>query len=96
MGAESIQFSCYLPERTPPVDVPLAIYACSTEDFTEWFNGRFDGRYWRAADVDGDDNWYVLGWREAYAPLDNACVDCRGLPTHPSGGEPILLRASHA
>ena len=92
MNAETGDLSCYLPERTPPVGVPLAIYACSTDDFTDWFAGEFDGRHWRAVVEDADSNWYVLGWRRVNAPLDDARVDCRALPTHPSGMEPMLLR----
>ena len=30
----------------PPIGLPLAIYAISTEGFTEWFEGTFDGRHW--------------------------------------------------
>ncbi len=95
VASKTNPFACYLPERTPPIGVPLAIYACSTEDFTEWFTGRYDGRHWRATDVDERDGnaWYVLGWRQTAGPMDDACMDCRALPTHPSGIEPALLNA---
>nr|WP_295379741.1 hypothetical protein [Pseudoxanthomonas sp.] len=86
---------CYLPERAPPVNVPLAIYACSIDDITGWFNGRYDGRAWHADfPAEDDEGWYVLGWRQPLAPLDDACVDCSGLTTHPLGHEPRLLRAA--
>lgn len=86
---------CYLPERAPPVNVPLAIYACSIDDTTGWFNGHYDGRAWHAEHLSGDEEgWYVLGWRPSHATLDDARVDCLGLPTHPHGHEPALLRAS--
>jgi len=87
---------CYLPERAPPVNVPLAIYACSIDDMTGWFSGRYDGRAWHAelGSDDEDEGWYVLGWRQPHAPLDDACVACGGLPTHPLGHEPPLLRTT--
>ncbi|MGS1079183.1 hypothetical protein [Pseudoxanthomonas beigongshangi] len=86
---------CYLPERQPPVNVPLSIYACSIDDITGWFSGRYDGRAWHADMSSGEEEgWYVLGWRQPHAPLDTACVDCDGLPTHPLGHEPPLLRAT--
>lgn len=86
---------CYLPERAPPVNVPLAIYACSIDDVTGWFSGRYDGRAWHAELAsDDEEGWYVLGWRQPHAPLDDACVACGGLPTHPLGHEPPLLRTT--
>lgn len=93
MDSLTLPFACYLAERTPPVGVPLTIYACSVDDDTGWFPGRYDGRAWHAelgAD-DEDSGWYVLGWREAHAPVDASWVDCRGLPTHPFGHEPRLI-----
>lgn len=96
MGANPDTFTCYLAIRTPPIGVPLAIYAQSTEGFSEWFEGDFDGSHWRARDLPArPPEWYVRGWREVSMPLDedDEMVDCRQFTRVPSIGDPLLISA---
>ncbi|WP_368564270.1 hypothetical protein [Pseudoxanthomonas sp. UTMC 1351] len=45
------EHACYVASRTPPIGVPLAIYARSTDGFSEWFEGDFDRSHWRTHDL---------------------------------------------
>ena len=95
MNANPDQLACYPTTRTPPIGVPLAIYARSTDGFSEWFEGDYDGRHWRAHDMPATPpEWYVRGWREINAPLEDDSRDCRRLGGPPNAGEPLLVHAN--
>jgi hypothetical protein len=96
MNADPDEYACYLTDRKPPIGVPLAIYAESTDGFSEWFEGDFDGAHWRAFDLPArPPEWYVRGWREVLAPFgrDGATVDCRKFTDPPTTRDPLLVSA---
>ena len=94
MNSTHAEFACQLASQTPPIGVPIAIYAVSTEQFSEWFEGEYDGRHWRAHDIPATPpQWYVRAWRRVDASFDSATLDCRNLGGPPSAEEPILLSA---
>jgi hypothetical protein len=99
MNENPDEYACYLADRTPPIGVPLAIYAQSTDGFSEWFEGDYDGSHWRAHDLPArPPEWYVLGWREVNAPVDkrSEIVDCRRFSHPPSTRDPLLTAISES
>ena len=80
MDADPDSFACYPLSVGPPEGQRLAIYAESSGHFSEWFEGMYDGKFWKALDMPKvPHQWYVRGWRPLHQKVDARAVDGRTL-----------------
>ena len=79
----------------PPMAAALAIYARSSDGFSEWFPGTFDGMCWWSTQVPADGaRWTVVGWRALDDDEAPVRMDCRAADDPVTG--PRLFRVDPA